>query len=55
MARFLALLELFRSGSVLFEQMTPLGELVIRWTGTADGQVEVIDEFDASRSEQEQQ
>lgn len=54
-ARFLALLELFRSGSVLFEQMTPLGELVIRWTGTADGQVEVIDEFDASRSEQEQQ
>ena len=35
-ARFLALLELFREGVVAFDQMTPLGELTIRWTGTED-------------------
>jgi segregation and condensation protein A len=45
-ARFLALLELFRSSSVQFEQMTPLGEIVVRWTGTTSGEVEVSDEFD---------
>ena len=45
-ARFLALLELFRTGSVQFEQMTPLGEIVVRWTGSAIGEVEVSDEFD---------
>jgi segregation and condensation protein A len=45
-ARFLALLELFRTGSVQFEQMTPLGEIVVRWTGSAVGEVEVSDEFD---------
>ena len=32
-ARFLALLELFRDGSVDFEQQSPLGELRITWTG----------------------
>ncbi|MDX6357138.1 MAG: segregation and condensation protein [Nocardioidaceae bacterium] len=45
-ARFLALLELFREGAVAFEQMTPLGELTIRWTGAEDGEVEITDEFD---------
>ena len=45
-ARFLSLLELFRSGSVQFVQMTPLGEIVVRWTGTTSGEVEVSDEFD---------
>ena len=35
-ARFLALLELFREGAVAFDQVTPLGELTVRWTaGTA--------------------
>ena len=34
-ARFLALLELFREALVSFEQVTPLGDLLIRWTGTA--------------------
>ena len=33
-ARFLALLELFREGAVAFEQLTALGELTIRWTGS---------------------
>ena len=31
-ARFLALLELYREGSVSFEQITPLGELYVTWT-----------------------
>ena len=34
-ARFLALLELFREGAVGFDQVTPLGELTVRWTGAA--------------------
>jgi segregation and condensation protein A len=45
-ARFLALLELYREGAVAFEQVDPLGELHIRWTGTDEGDVEVPDEFD---------
>ncbi|MCW2578782.1 MAG: chromosome segregation and condensation protein ScpA, partial [Blastococcus sp.] len=32
-ARFLALLELYRQQLVVFEQLTPLGELHVRWTG----------------------
>ncbi|MFC9839286.1 segregation and condensation protein A [Rhodococcus sp. NPDC127530] len=32
-ARFLALLELYRERSVLFEQPEPLGELLVSWTG----------------------
>ena len=35
-ARFLALLELYRQQRVVFEQLTPLGELHVRWTGGAD-------------------
>ncbi|RZU31620.1 segregation and condensation protein A [Blastococcus saxobsidens] len=34
-ARFLALLELYRQQRVVFEQLTPLGELHVRWTGEA--------------------
>ena len=45
-ARFLALLELYREGVVRFEQVISLGELQITWTGSADGEVRVSDEFD---------
>jgi segregation and condensation protein A len=45
-ARFLALLELYAEGAVVFEQVDPLGELRIRWTGSDEGDVEVPDEFD---------
>lgn len=45
-ARFLSLLELFREGVVAFDQVTPLGELTIRWTGSEDGEIEVGAEFD---------
>ncbi len=51
-ARFLALLELFREGVVSFDQMTPLGELSIRWTGSEDTEIEINDEFDGSPVEQ---
>jgi segregation and condensation protein A len=47
-ARFLALLELFREGAVAFEQVTPLGELSVRWTGADQGDIEVVDEYDES-------
>jgi segregation and condensation protein A len=50
-ARFLALLELFREGVVSFDQVTPLGELTVRWTGGADADVEVSDEFDGAPPE----
>lgn len=46
-ARFLALLELARERAVAFEQVSPLGDLTIRWTGAGDGQF-TIDEFDGS-------
>ncbi len=45
-ARFLALLELFREGAVAFDQAAPLGELTVRWTGSDQGDVDVEDEFD---------
>ncbi len=45
--RFLALLELFREGAVAFDQVTPLGDLTIRWTG--EGQhAQSFDEFDGA-------
>ncbi|CAB4712107.1 unannotated protein [freshwater metagenome] len=49
-ARFLALLELYRETVVAFEQITPLGDLTIRWTGTDDGSIDVTDEFDVERA-----
>ncbi|MDN5767968.1 MAG: segregation/condensation protein A [Humibacillus sp.] len=45
-ARFLALLELFKESAVAFEQAQALGELEIRWTGAEAGDVAIDDEFD---------
>ncbi len=45
-ARFLSLLELFREGAVAFDQVTPLGELTVRWTAEDEADVEISDEFD---------
>ena len=47
-ARFLALLELFRDGAVAFEQLTPLGELTVRWTGGEEEDWMISDEFDGT-------
>ncbi|EWT06742.1 chromosome segregation protein ScpA [Intrasporangium chromatireducens Q5-1] len=45
-ARFLALLELFKEAAIAFEQAEALGELDIRWTGADMGDVDITDEFD---------
>jgi len=45
-ARFLALLDLYRQGVLRFDQVIALGELQISWTGSEFGEVEVTDEFD---------
>jgi segregation and condensation protein A len=45
-ARFLALLELYREGQIRFEQVVALGELQVTWTGSESGEVKVSDEFD---------
>ncbi|CAB5048832.1 unannotated protein [freshwater metagenome] len=45
-ARFLALLDLYRQGVLRFNQVIAIGELQISWTGSLDGEVEVSDEFD---------
>ena len=47
--RFLALLELYRQTLIAFEQITPLGDLTIRWTGHDEGDIDVSDEFDVDR------
>jgi segregation and condensation protein A len=52
-ARFLALLELFRDGAVAFEQLTPLGELTVRWTGGDEGEWVISDEFDETSDARE--
>jgi segregation and condensation protein A len=45
-ARFLALLELYREGLVAFVQEQALEELTVRWTGPADGGPDLhIDEY----------
>ncbi|MET9830009.1 segregation/condensation protein A [Streptomyces sp. NPDC006385] len=46
-ARFLALLELYREKAVSLDQETALGELLVRWTGgDGDETPQVTDEFD---------
>jgi segregation and condensation protein A len=52
-ARFLSLLELFREGAVAFDQVSPLGELTVRWTGSDDADAEdlIQDEFEGAPPE----
>lgn len=45
-ARFLALLDLYRQGVLRFEQVMALGDLQISWTGSDSGEIEATDEFD---------
>jgi segregation and condensation protein A len=55
-ARFLALLELYREGVVAFDQVSPLGELYVRWAGADDEDVAAdlaaIDEFEGAPGDQ---
>jgi segregation and condensation protein A len=61
-ARFLALLELYREGAVTFEQVVALGELHVRWAGSPDAAAELDrwahefgehDEYDAPTPEED--
>jgi segregation and condensation protein A len=45
-ARFLALLELFRAAQVSFSQPGPLAELHVEWTGNDTPAITITDEFD---------
>jgi segregation and condensation protein A len=45
-ARFLALLDLYRQGALRFEQVVALGELQISWVGSDEGEILVTNEFD---------
>ena len=46
-ARFLAVLELFRESQITLEQESPLADLYIRWVGAEQGEIELTDEFDS--------
>ena len=46
-ARFLAVLELFRESQIILQQESPLADLYIRWVGTEQGEIELTDEFDS--------
>jgi segregation and condensation protein A len=59
-ARFLALLELYREGAVSFDQVTPLGELQVRWVANDNADAELsrwaaetgeTDDYDASEED----
>jgi len=52
-ARFLALLELFKEGAIAFDQPEALGALRVRWTGSDAGEVDVSEEFDEPEDERE--
>ncbi|MGW2642767.1 segregation/condensation protein A [Streptomyces sp. NPDC001348] len=55
-ARFLALLELYREKAVALEQESALGELIVRWTGgDQDAAPMVTDEFDRPPEEPEEE
>lgn len=45
-ARFLALLELYREQAIAFEQAAPLADLTVRWTGADQGDVELDIDYD---------
>jgi segregation and condensation protein A len=47
-ARFLALLDLYRSGSLRFEQLEAFTDLQISWVGSESGEIAISDEFDTT-------
>ncbi|MCW2902529.1 MAG: chromosome segregation and condensation protein ScpA [Streptosporangiaceae bacterium] len=49
-ARFLALLELYREQAVSFDQLEPLGELHVTWIGSDEGEVDVGDDYEGARA-----
>ncbi|AOS64393.1 segregation and condensation protein A [Actinoalloteichus hymeniacidonis] len=53
-ARFLALLELYREMSVLFDQSDPLGDLRVRWVGGSVEHAKAVAEIDRTAVEDEE-
>jgi segregation and condensation protein A len=53
-ARFLALLELYRERAVALDQEQALGPLTVRWCGPEDGRTLVTDEFDRQPDPEEE-
>ncbi|MDF6021954.1 segregation/condensation protein A [Streptomyces sp. JH34] len=53
-ARFLALLELYREKAVVLDQEEALGDLLVRWAGGEDAEPVVTDEFDQEVREPEE-
>ena len=51
--RFLAILELFRVGQVALEQVAPLAELTVRWSGGDEATAEVTDDYGPHHDQQE--
>ncbi|MGH3187477.1 MAG: segregation and condensation protein A [Streptosporangiaceae bacterium] len=47
-ASFLALLDLYKEDVISFEQVAPLGELYVSWTGTGDENTDSFDELTES-------
>ena len=45
-ARFLALLDLYRTGALRFEQLEAFTDLQITWVGPETGEISVSEEFD---------
>ncbi len=54
-ARFLAVLELYRDGMLSLQQQDPFAELTVRWAGPAEGSVQIDDEFDDELDGREQE
>jgi segregation and condensation protein A len=54
-ARFLALLELYREATVLFEQEDPLGDLRVTWTGGSLQEATEAAEADRARARAEEE
>jgi segregation and condensation protein A len=53
-ARFLGLLELYRDGSVAFDQAAALAELRVRWTGSDTDEDQPVGEIDSDESVDEE-
>ncbi|GAA3743873.1 segregation and condensation protein A [Salinactinospora qingdaonensis] len=54
-ARFLALLELFRAEHVEFDQPEPLSELTVTWVGSAEGEVALTDEYGRTKDDPDEE
>ena len=53
-ARFLALLELYREQVILFEQEEPLGSLTVRWVGGSVEQAQAQADAQLARQDEEE-